>query len=229
MPELCLSAGRSAPRDCQCGAIVLTCFCALQVNFSDVAHNPSLARAARAELDGRSPAHNAFTQSGSLQAGRPHDAEVLSGVPKKRVYEQPPQSARCRTYLLAYACLWASNNIIGPISSGTLIRRNATCLQCSRELMRSPLTPAVHRWRGRGKRCWQWTLRLRRRAPSTESLRMSCALAWTQRAEPQKGSWECCRCAEGLSSVPPGPLGSPFHIPILQDILVILLRRWTFS
>ena len=55
--------------------------CALQVNFSDVAHNPSLARAARAELDGRPPAHSAFTQSSDLQAGRPHDAEVSSTLP----------------------------------------------------------------------------------------------------------------------------------------------------
>lgn len=57
--------------------------CALQVNFSDVAHNPKLARAARAELDGRSPAPTAFTQSSDLQAGRPHDAEVpYSPIPE---------------------------------------------------------------------------------------------------------------------------------------------------
>lgn len=63
---------------CDGGPGIWMPLCALQVNFSDVAHNPSLARAARAELNGRPPADNAFAQSSTLLAGRPHDAEVSS-------------------------------------------------------------------------------------------------------------------------------------------------------
>ena len=51
---------------------------AMQVNFSDVAQNPRLARAARAELDGHAPGQNAFISNSNVSASRPHDAEVPS-------------------------------------------------------------------------------------------------------------------------------------------------------
>ena len=56
---------------------LLRTLAAVQVNFSDVAQNPRLARAARAELDGHAPGPNAFAGNNNASASRPHDAEVF--------------------------------------------------------------------------------------------------------------------------------------------------------
>lgn len=59
-------------------AAMLTETYALQVSFQDVAQNPRLAKAARAELDGHQPGPNAFAHSSEGPPSRPHDGEVCS-------------------------------------------------------------------------------------------------------------------------------------------------------
>ncbi len=78
------------------------------------------------------------------------------------------------------------------------------------------LSDAMHRWRGREKPSWQWTLKQRRRAPSTESLRMSCALAWMLRAVPQRGCWECYRYMLTLQQSQ--VLNAKLCVPVLRSM-----------